>query len=299
MNNYELQDKLNRLQRAICCNKPKEVTELPDGNSGNGFVIFEDNLYFWDGDSWEQAGGGGALPTFKTINGETIDDGPGNIVAGGTGLEALNEGPGVGWRLVGQNPAHFGDLGLNAIDLSVGVTNSSTYGATGEHSFSAIRQSTASGSRSIAIGLGSTASASDSICIGGGTASADNSMALNNAVANANISTAIGFGAQAESFGSLVVGLHSTIGVGQDTSSFVLTDEVFKVGNGTGSGSRSDALVIYKNAIQKQGGITATNASAMTPANGMIAYVTDTNGTFTSVGWWGYENGSWKKFTLV
>ena len=85
MTNQELQDKLNRLQRAICCNKPKEVTELPEGNSGNGFVVFEDELYYWDGDSWEQTGGGDPLPTFKTINGETIDDGPGNIVAGQTG----------------------------------------------------------------------------------------------------------------------------------------------------------------------------------------------------------------------
>ena len=79
MNNQEIQDKLTRLSRAICCNKPKIVDELPEGNSGNGFVVFEDELYYWDGDEWVVVGGG-VLPTFKTINGETIDDGPGDIV---------------------------------------------------------------------------------------------------------------------------------------------------------------------------------------------------------------------------
>jgi len=36
-------------------------------------------------------------------------------------------------------------------------------------------------------------------------------------------------------------------------------------------------------------------ASALTPSNGYFIYVTDTNLTFTSVGFWGYESGSWVK----
>lgn len=39
----------------------------------------------------------------------------------------------------------------------------------------------------------------------------------------------------------------------------------------------------------------ATPASAITAADGMILYVTGTNATFTSVGFWGYENGAWVK----
>jgi hypothetical protein len=42
--------------------------------------------------------------------------------------------------------------------------------------------------------------------------------------------------------------------------------------------------------------ITATAASAITPAEGQIVIVSDTNGTFTSIGFWGYSNGSWAKF---
>lgn len=40
---------------------------------------------------------------------------------------------------------------------------------------------------------------------------------------------------------------------------------------------------------------TATEASALTPSNGDLIYVTSTDATFTSVGFWGYENGSWSK----
>jgi len=41
--------------------------------------------------------------------------------------------------------------------------------------------------------------------------------------------------------------------------------------------------------------MTATQASAITAVNGLMLYVTDTNGTFTSVGFWGYENAAWIK----
>lgn len=42
--------------------------------------------------------------------------------------------------------------------------------------------------------------------------------------------------------------------------------------------------------------MTATQASAIaTPAQGLMLFVTDTNGTFTSVGWWGYNGATWEK----
>lgn len=41
--------------------------------------------------------------------------------------------------------------------------------------------------------------------------------------------------------------------------------------------------------------MTSTQASAITAADGMMLYVTDTNGTFISVGFWGRENGAWVK----
>lgn len=39
--------------------------------------------------------------------------------------------------------------------------------------------------------------------------------------------------------------------------------------------------------------MTATQASALTPSNGLFVNVSDTNGTFTAVGTWVYTNGTW------
>jgi len=42
--------------------------------------------------------------------------------------------------------------------------------------------------------------------------------------------------------------------------------------------------------------MTATQASAIaSPAEGLMVYVTNTNGTFTSKGWWGYNGAAWEK----
>ncbi len=41
--------------------------------------------------------------------------------------------------------------------------------------------------------------------------------------------------------------------------------------------------------------MTATQASAITVAEGLMVFVSNTNGTFTSIGLWCYENGAWAK----
>ncbi len=41
--------------------------------------------------------------------------------------------------------------------------------------------------------------------------------------------------------------------------------------------------------------MTATQASAITPVEGLMVFTSNTNGTFTSIGLWCYENGSWSK----
>lgn len=41
--------------------------------------------------------------------------------------------------------------------------------------------------------------------------------------------------------------------------------------------------------------ITSATAALISGLDGMVIYVSDTNGTFTSVGIWAYENGSWVK----
>ena len=51
-----------------------------------------------------------------------------------TGLEAIDEGNGIGWRLIGRDPLDYGNIGLNAIDFSLSSGASTTRGALGEKS---------------------------------------------------------------------------------------------------------------------------------------------------------------------
>lgn len=61
------------------------------------------------------------------------------------------------------------------------------------------------------------------------------------------------------------------------------------------SASTVDLLTLAGDGSIKLRPITATAASAITPAEGMLVFVSDTDATFTSIGFWGYENGAWAK----
>ncbi len=71
-----------------------------------------------------------------------------------SGLEALDEGNGIGWRLKGKDEANYGDIGLNAVDLSDSQEASTIYGATGNNSTALGFFSTASGFGSMSLGAG-------------------------------------------------------------------------------------------------------------------------------------------------
>ena len=74
------------------------------------------------------------------------------VAANVTGLEALNEGNGRGWRLKSRNPRQYGNIGNEAVDLSVNNGNSETRGATGSVATAMGRETTASGNYSTAMG---------------------------------------------------------------------------------------------------------------------------------------------------
>jgi hypothetical protein len=84
---------------------------------------------------------------------------------------------------------------------------------------------------------------------------------------------------------------------------FLFNSEVFRlhsngnIGIGTATPVASAALEISsttKGFLPPR--MTATQASAISsPAQGLMLFVTDTNGTFTSVGWWGYNGSTWEK----
>jgi hypothetical protein len=115
-----------------------------------------------------------------------------------TGLEAINEGNGIGWRLIGKNPDHYGSIGNHAIDLSYTDPNifiaPYPLGATGFASVALGFGTAASEDGSIALGNTSNASGGSATAIGGGIASGGNSLAVGtNSKAEGNNSTAISY----------------------------------------------------------------------------------------------------------
>lgn len=71
----------------------------------------------------------------------------------GSELEKITEDGKVGWRILGADPANYGDIGNSAVDLSISTSASDTKGATGEKAFTTGIDTTASGVGSQAGGL--------------------------------------------------------------------------------------------------------------------------------------------------
>jgi len=81
--------------------------------------------------------------------------------------------------------------------------------------------------------------------------------------------------------------------------SLLLNPNGGNVGIGTGNANPNASALLELSSTT--GGflpprMTSTQASAIaSPAEGLLLYVTDTNGTFTSKGWWGYNGSAWEK----
>ncbi len=131
-------------------------------------------------------------------------------------------------------------------------------------------------------------------------------------------SAAMGIGTLARSWGEVAVGTYNTTYTPASATTFNAADRAFVVGYGQ-SGATLDAFAVWKNGsigigkatipdasaiveiVSTTKGflpprMTATQASAISsPAEGLLVYVTDTNGTFTAKGWWGYDGSAWQK----
>lgn len=132
----------------------------------------------------------------------------GILAATCTGLEALDEGNGRGWRLKGRPSVYYGNIGLNAVDLSFNKDPKELYnytscdectGALGKYSFAFGYQSSSSGDFSVAIGSATSAEDFGAIAIGGLVwAKGTNSIALGTSVKSAEInSCTIGYFSEA------------------------------------------------------------------------------------------------------
>jgi hypothetical protein len=113
----------------------------------SGLTFYHSGLekfYGWTGSEWIDfgaTGGGGSytLPTATTlvlggvkIDGDTINIDAGGVISASTsiiasGLEAIDEGNGIGWRLIGRDASKSGVIGAGSIDFQ---DNSSYAGTT-------------------------------------------------------------------------------------------------------------------------------------------------------------------------
>ena len=135
---------------------------------------------------------------------------------------------------------------INIGDYSTAMGNSTV--ASGESSTALGEGSIASGNSALATGIGSLASGDYSFSTGfGTTASGENAFAAgfgSNATGESSFSG--GVVTNAPSFGETALGLYNTIYTPNSTNSWDIADRLFSIGNGTGAGSESNALLIYK-----------------------------------------------------
>jgi len=180
------------------------------------------------------------------------------------GLEPIDEGVGVGWRLVGRNPTNYGTIGENAVDLStsdLSQTNFPLMGASGNYSVAMGFTTQAVGLRSVATGDKTDAIGNNSYSMGNRTiangdnaistgdqtiADESNSMSLGSFTrANGQNSVSAGTNTYADAFNSMVLGRYN-VGGGSATS-WVNTDPIFEIGNGASFISRNNIFTILKN----------------------------------------------------
>ncbi|MEO1626888.1 MAG: hypothetical protein AAFV25_17170 [Bacteroidota bacterium] len=152
----------------------------------------------------------------------------------------------------------------------------------------------ASGYASTALGSGTTANGSYSITSGfRSTTSGTSSVAMGyRANANGKFSIALGRYVNAGSYGEVALGLFNTEDPSGNPNSFVLTDRLFVLGNGTSISNRSDAMIIYKNGNAKINGELEVNSLKI--LNGYSNFRVNNELTVGPSGRLKLDEGSWQ-----
>jgi hypothetical protein len=199
------------------------------------------------------------------------------IEAGGQLVKVTENGK-TGYRLKDADPANYGDIGHNAVDLSFQIDESTTNGATGNNSHAQGADTTASGDISHAEGELTTASGNNSHAEGNGTnASGNNSHTEgNNTAASAdeshaegNATTASGQASHAEGISTKASGQASHAEGNETTASGASSHAE---GNGTtASGQASHAegeLTVASGQVSRASGTETVASGNFSDASG-------------------------------
>lgn len=194
-----------------------------------GLMVFDTNasaFYFFNGTVWETIG----------MDSE---------------LEKITENGRTGHRILGRNPINYGDIGINAVDLSLSTGVSVIFGATGNASFASGQSTTAAGIASTAMGRNTSALGTSSTAMGENSiASGLYAVAMGNqVVATGNNSVAMGIGDTAIGTASVATGYFSKAGGEYSTSLGYVSEASGNAAtamgkNTTASGASSTAMGI-------------------------------------------------------
>jgi len=181
--------------------------------------------------------------TLTRVSGGTVNvdlDGRYLLITGftaPTGLEAIDEGNGIGWRLISRNSSNFGDIGLDAVDFSRSTSTSTTRGAVGDFSFAAGENNIVLSDRGTVFGSDNTldlAASRGFVCGYQNTANNQYTFVANRKnLASGNASSAFGFSTVASGEESFAIGDDS---IAAGTTSFCAGD------GGTANGAYSSTL---------------------------------------------------------
>ena len=255
---------------------PGTVT-LPATGSGTRMMWLPEKSAFrvgtadndsWDVDSigtWSFATGRGTIASgaYSTALGRsTVAEGD-NSFASGSNSQAIGNNStamGVNTRAIGHNSTAFGQqtnalaswstaMGLQttaSAEFSTAMGFSSE--ATGLYSLATGSYTSATGLSSTAMGLMTTASGSVSVAMGTTTlASGDYATAIGaNTVASGEHATSMGLFTHAKAYASTAIGANNDAIATSSETSWVDTDPLFYIGNGTNF-ENTNAMVVYKN----------------------------------------------------
>ena len=180
-------------------------------------------------------------------------------------LVFLDDGNGNGIVISGRDPLNYGNVGLNAVDLSYNDSTSSTWGALGENSFAFGSEITSNNYGSISFGYN---------IFNNGLNSFNNGYTHRDA-GYTNFLT--GSGHDVTSMNTTVVGQASNIiASGIDDFNAYITKPLFVVGNGTINNStfdvitRSDAFIVRMNGLATLPSVTNSLIEADTTGKAIV-----------------------------
>jgi hypothetical protein len=122
-------------------------------------------------------------------------------------------------------------------------------------------------------------------------------------IANGYYSTAMGYRTQAQAFNSFVLGRYNSFSTAEDTNTWVDTDPLFVIGNGSSSSSRSNAMVVKKNgelnlyANEAWYGIYSSNIVTTHGSYGIYTSNYGTNGSY-HYGLYSYVSGGNSNYAI-